>query len=381
MKVSLLVRSSSIPTDENFKVLLSAEQTVGDLKQVIEKEHPASPRARSMRVIWRGRLLKDTLQLSSLHAGEDPDAPRPEIIHSVVHFVADVTVKMQGVAGHSKSHGKKKEGGEAHVEQDRHAGSASIEHCQAAPHSLPTPSVIPLGSTFQYVLIDGAPYVVERRAHAAHRPARSNLVYPEQQAASGGLDMQEFNARMLAQHRTTQQTGHVPVNDQGIQRDRAGDNLNNAQAHHPLADVFRNLTFGNIWSVIWVLLRLLLFVVVFAHDASWDRMFLLAMLIAGFVFLRSEWAQQRLAWLQQYERRMGAARPGADDRARDPPVADQMDANGDWHPDADQAQLHNQQQEQQREFSALEKARALVIALFTTLIPAEPFHVPAPAEE
>ncbi|KAJ1643993.1 hypothetical protein LPJ64_004281 [Coemansia asiatica] len=393
MKVSLLVRSSSVPTEENFRVVLNGELTVRELKQMIEKEHPAAPRARGMRVIWRGRLLKDTEKLSSLYVEEEPDAEQPETIHSVVHFVvADVVAKMASMASSSKSQGKKKENEGAHVELGRHAGGVGVGRSQEAPRLLPTPSVIPLGSMFQYVLIDGVPYVAERSAQSAYGLMRSG----RQGASAGGLDMHEFNARMLAQRREAerqqqqqQQSGHVPADGQMDQ---------NAQPLHPLADVFRNLTFGNIWSVIWVLLRLLLFVVVFAHDASWERMFLLSMLVAGFLILRSQWVQQQLALLRQYDRRMGAAGRNADANANananadadaaggygGPQMVDQQGVNGDWHPEREQQvwQEQDQDQEQQRrEFSALEKARALVIALFTSLIPAEPFHVPAPADD
>ncbi|KAJ1818393.1 hypothetical protein LPJ56_001832 [Coemansia sp. RSA 2599] len=386
MKVDILVRSPSIPTKDGFAVVLDAEQTVKELKQAIEREHPSSPRARNMRVIWRGRLLKDTMQLSSMRLEEDADGEQPEIIHSVVHFVTDVAANVQSMAGNGKSQGKRKEDAEVYAEAGGHAGGVNVGQCQAAPHSLPTPSVVPLGSMFQYVLIDGAPYVAERRAlPSAYESTRPGLFQPGQQAGSTGLDMHEFNARMLAQYRAAQnqQNQHQRQWEsragQIDQRNLGGDNPNNINAHHPLADVFRNLTFGNIWSVIWVLLRLLLFVVVFAHDASWERMFLLSMLVAGVLVLRSQWVQQRLAWLRQHDQRMRAA--GRADGA--PTGREQQGVNGDWPPEEFEQARRQQQQQQQppREYSALEKARALVIALFTSLIPAEPFHVPAPAED
>ncbi|KAJ1744195.1 hypothetical protein LPJ68_000255 [Coemansia sp. RSA 1086] len=113
-----------------------------------------------------------------------------------------------------------------------------------------------------------------------------------------------------------------------------------------LGEMIRGFGFGTVWGFFWTLMRMLLLIVVLAHDASMERILALVLVVVLVVVLRSPWAQQYLQQLQH----INVDRP--------------------------QQQQQTEQQEtgegQPREYSALEKARALVIALFTSLVPSEP---------
>ncbi|KAJ1719936.1 hypothetical protein LPJ53_005379 [Coemansia erecta] len=298
-------------------------QTFKELKHTIEQEHPAAPRARDMRVIWKGRVLSDSGLVSSLYTG-DPELPAPSVVHSVVHFVVSV------------------------------------------------PASIPGATKDDMVQKNGTPYLVERKAQIEQRiGSRLGPFGYGSQPASGSLDISEFNSRMINQHREARQQRQADPG-QGINAGRDNNNgnrnRNNWQQQHPLAHAFRNITFDGVWSVIWLLLRGLLFLVVFAHDASWERVLMLLALVYFFMLLRTDWVQRRLQLLRQYQRNdIGNADNTNDGEGRGRDGAD--------------IGLQPENGQPQREFTALEKARALVIALFTSLIPAEPFQAPIPVGE
>ncbi|KAJ1986338.1 hypothetical protein GGI04_006199, partial [Coemansia thaxteri] len=169
-------------------------------------------------------------------------------------------------------------------------------------------------------------------------------------------------ARLMALNRTRgangagQQRPAVAAPDPRARRPAHANPNNRA----PLANVLRNLNFSAIWSVGWMLLRMLLLVVVFAHDASLDRMLALAIVVACIFALRTAWVQDHVQWLHQHNNYIDA-------NVSDEGVSDS--------PASSPARRHHHQ------FTAWEKARALVVALFTSLVPVEPFQAPAIEEE
>ncbi|KAJ2374552.1 hypothetical protein GGI05_007271, partial [Coemansia sp. RSA 2603] len=169
MKFQILIRSPSVPTPEDFTVLLTDVQTFKDLKQTIEREHPAAPRARDMRLIWKGRVLTDEALVSTLYTG-DPELPAPLVVHSVVHFVVSVSTSLPQAPKDGMTHKSQKmtcsRDGEAVADASASSSTANNRVNSSSssnvgqtthPYLLPTPSVVPLGNSFQYIMMDGTP--------------------------------------------------------------------------------------------------------------------------------------------------------------------------------------------------------------------------------
>ncbi|KAJ2439081.1 hypothetical protein GGF42_008078 [Coemansia sp. RSA 2424] len=325
--VQLLVRSPSVATADDFSVDIGVEQSISELKQKIEGSHQASPLAREMRIIWKGRELRDTDTVRSIYV--DEEASEAQTVHFVLSSPA-----LTGRPGRSEAKGSVEE----RVVEERAAEESVAEESVAGP------SVVPLGNQFQYVLVDGTPYLMVLR--------------PQQEQAGGvGSEtgdvqaLQRLNAHLEQRNRMLQELEETSSrlsrlmalnrarDGRGGARDAAAGGGGGAELGHPLGDVLRNVNFGAIWSVGWMLLRMLLLVVVFAHDASLGRVLALAVAVACFFALRSAWVQQCLAWLAQHNSHAAA------DRRR-------------------------------RQFSVWEKTRALVVALLTSLVPSEPLQAP-----
>ncbi|KAJ2721016.1 hypothetical protein GGI07_004255 [Coemansia sp. Benny D115] len=360
MQVKLLVRSSSVPTADTFTVTLNVDQTTRDVKQAIEREHPHTPRARDMRIIWKGRLLNDADVLQDLVSNE----PETEVYHTVVHFVLSVPMGSRTLL-------KKKEPERKRVDKGK---SAERKEQTGTPlASVPTPSVIPLGCPFQYILVDGTPYLVQLKSHLQRPQQQQPLSY-------ANFNTSAYTAPAVA----TPEDGHNMYNgrldqqqqqQQRVQRRQAGQN--DRQRHQQLQGVqldeveqrrARYLDFNVIWNVGWLMLRVLLFVAVFAHDASFERLFLLVAVVSLFILFRSEWAQERLRLLRQPNN----GRNGDQRRRRN--VVDHRDVDDD-ESDMDEGD------DEGREYTAMEKAKALFIALFATFIPSEPIHPPMNIDE
>ncbi|KAJ2359015.1 hypothetical protein H4S02_012276, partial [Coemansia sp. RSA 2611] len=81
--VKILVRSPSVSTPDNFSVHVGLEQSVEDIKRSIEASHKASPLARDMRIIWKGRVLEDADLVKSIYA--DEEAPEAQTVHFVLN--------------------------------------------------------------------------------------------------------------------------------------------------------------------------------------------------------------------------------------------------------------------------------------------------------
>ncbi|KAJ1903616.1 hypothetical protein LPJ81_002961 [Coemansia sp. IMI 209127] len=391
--VQILIRSPSVSTPDDFTVDAEPEHTIAELKAAIEKTHDASPPARHMRVIWRGRILHDSSIVGDLYEeSDDPfdlqtvhfvlNAPAAEGATSRPQKTAPVIVKGKSRADISNP-GTYPGNGKMNASYDSGADSSSSSshgsRTQSLSHNSKTASgasVTPLGSPFQYVLVDGVPYLMEIKEPNADRSSGS----AEDAAARGsGRILLKAYADLVTRQsalegrlrrvlepngRTAEATGEeggntganggagavreararANQNRQADNADRANDNENRGG---PLPNVLRGFGMDAVWNVGWVLLRVLLLVVVLAHDASLERMAVLVLLVAGIMAFRS-------AWMQQIVRQLNTFNNYTEERANE-----------------------NAAEDRRRDYSTIEKARALIIALVTSLIPSEPLQAPA----
>ncbi|KAJ2381633.1 hypothetical protein GGI23_007539, partial [Coemansia sp. RSA 2559] len=237
-------------------------------------------------------------------------------------------------------------------------------------------SVTPLGRPFQYVLVDGVPYLMEIKEPnadrssgaaedaAAHGPGRILLkAYADLVTRQSAIESR-LRRVLEPNGRTAEATGEEGDNpgtngragivreararaNQDRQADHANGANNNENRGGPLPNVLRGFGMDAVWNVGWVLLRMLLLVVVLAHDASLERVLVLALLVAGIMAFRS-------AWMQQMVRQLNTFNNYTEERANEIATEDRR-----------------------RDYSTIEKARALIIALVTSLIPSEPLQAPA----
>ncbi|KAJ2073524.1 hypothetical protein GGH13_001941 [Coemansia sp. S155-1] len=365
--VQILVRSPSVTTPDDFSVHVELEQSIADLKQSIEASHHASPLAQGMRIIWKGRVLEDTDLVRSIYADEEASEAQ------TVHFVLNSPVSIASASRKLLSRGDMTSSLlTPPTDRQEHSSHAESLKRQGEPQ----PSVVPLGNQFQYVLVDGIPYLMVLKPVGATQPGALNLVQQQQQqqklsstlAGESSDEMQtierlntylEMRNRMLQELEETSERlerlmtlNRARAQRGGVRaRQVANNDAGNADNGHPLADVLRNLNFRAIWSVGWMLLRMLLFVVVFAHDASLDRILMLTIVVCCFFALRSPLVQQHLMWLNQLNNYIDVQTHGddADNRGR-------------------------------RQFTVWERSKALAIGLFTSLVPSEPFQPPVVEE-
>ncbi|KAJ1666153.1 hypothetical protein EV178_002549 [Coemansia sp. RSA 1646] len=389
--VQILIRSPSVSTPDNFTVHVELGHTIEELKAAIEKTHDASPPARHMRVIWRGRILQDSSIVGNLY--EESDDPSDlQTIHFVLNMsVGEGATKMPkkavpDIAGDSTAdsstgkpllsveseHTKPSSKGKMNANCASVAGPSSSRTQNISHHSATTSgaSVTPLGAPFQYVLVDGMPYLMEIK-----EPNDSRLSSSAEDAAARGsgrillkayADLVTRQAAIESRLRHVLEThGHATgaegerhgtegaraAREEGARdsQDRQADDNNNNnddENRGPLPNVLRGFGMDAVWNVGWVLLRMLLLVVVLAHDASLERVIVLALIIAGIMAFRS-------AWIQQMVRQLNTYNNYAEERAND-----------------------NAAEDRRRDYSTIEKARALVVALVTSLIPSEPLQAP-----
>ncbi|KAJ2081320.1 hypothetical protein H4R24_002439 [Coemansia sp. RSA 988] len=385
VKADLLIRSPSIDTPTGFRIHASMEQTISEVKAAIEREHSQSPSSRDMRIIWKGRILQDTISVRNLCEDESTGE---WCLQQTLHFVLGVPVsprppmdKQQATlpAAQPAPETGSSSGAPAECAYMRRSATAAL------------PTVVPLGNRFQYVLVDGVPHLMELRPPV---PTRSSGL----QQLSEPPILNRYGASTTTYGMRAAPPGHLPgpagarafsrLYDRAIARTheaglhssrlRQGPDVQAARPPGtaggaaggvgaaavppaaaegaevrrreganavPLADLLRGFGFSTVWSFFMVVLRLLLLVVVLAHDASMERLFALVCVIAIVAALRSSWVHRHMEWLYDFNR--GTAHPSAE------------------------------QHEEPREYSVLEKARALVIALFTSLMPSEPFQIPA----
>ncbi|KAJ1831957.1 hypothetical protein LPJ63_003893 [Coemansia sp. RSA 2711] len=362
-RVELLVRSPSVATADDFKISMHLEQTISDVKAAIEQRHQAMPLARNMRIIWKGRILKDQDLVSTIY-DTDEWSSAVQTVHFVMSTPVDVPkAKLQQrppPTTHSECLGSGSASKSAMDSQNPwHGLDAGGAEAETAP-STRMPTVVPLGNQFQYVLVDGVPYLMEQKPQTQ---TRSTYAEPPAALAAGPTDRHDTPARghemqmrlmgrantyanAMARYDQLRDAGAAanvrePLRAEAELRRREPNHENAAQ----LADMIRGFGFNTVWSFVWMLLRMLLLVVVLAHDASMGRMLMLLAVIATVMVLRSAWAQQYLQRLNELNIGGGGG--------------------------------HAPEPGEQREYSALEKARALVIGLVTSLVPAEPFNIPA----
>ncbi|KAI9502161.1 hypothetical protein BX070DRAFT_253493 [Coemansia spiralis] len=415
--IEVFVCSPSISTPSQFKVYVESGQTVLELKAAIEKEHHASPPARHMRLIWRGRILKDSSLVKELVANEGGSS---DIL--AVHFVLNMPM---GLLDEEVSHSKSQnacsstmqprtnnndglrqraassfiststtDGVEKSAEQSQNpkeqpassslngshnsvADSSNSSHtqnaCSARQPPLAASAALPLGNPFQYVLVDGMPYLMEMKSSASSRSSEAADVAsqgPGRILLKAYADLVTRQSTLEARLRRMAESGSRVAGTEagsGTERNNADTNgaAQDGNAHNaggnnvlengiPLPDALRGFGMDAMWNVMWFLLRMLLLVVVFAHDASLERMLLLVLLIGGVVLFRSPWVQQRL-------QQLNAGNNYIDERST---TQGARDADG------------GDARDRQREYSTLEKAKALVVALVTSLIPSEPLQAP-----
>ncbi|KAJ2474645.1 hypothetical protein IWW56_005779 [Coemansia sp. RSA 2131] len=325
--IELLIRSPSVATPDDFKIRVHSEQTISDVKTAIEQEHQATPLARHMRIIWKGRILRDEDSVKVIYESDERTA-RAQTVHFVLNAPDMARV----------------------ITQKAESSSLSAQE---------QPVVVPLGNQFQYVLVDGVPYLRETRSLAYAQStfgAQQRMPAVETQADRDAVARAHaLQMRLMGQARGLDAVNAMTQYDQ--LREPARLNVREArpnvqEAARPdvrreanenaaqLAEMIRGFGFNTVWSFVWMLLRMLLLVVVLAHDASMGRMLVLAMAVLAVVVVRSAWAQQQLQRLSFGE--------------------------------------HAEEEAEQREYTVVEKARALVVALVTSLVPSEPFQIPAP---
>ncbi|KAJ1729239.1 hypothetical protein LPJ61_003623 [Coemansia biformis] len=356
----LLVRSPSVATRDDFSVCVPLGGRISDVKAAIESGHEASPSARDMRIIWKGRILEDSDPVKAIY-----DSERATGVQTL-HFVLSTPVAQtspaagpgsQSVRGtgshtptqrrHSHSHdgdgdGSSSDGGEG----------SPLEATAAAADEGNQPTVVPIGRMFQYVLVNGVPHLLAVEQPATSLGDAQSSEQHERRPAPGERAervraFEALCARFQEQHRALQQ--ELELMRERIVNTRRGNNeaLDNTRQ---LAGMLQGVGFSAVWSFCWLLLRMLLVVLVIAHDASLERVFALACVITAVAILRSSWLRQQMRALRRPEQAFG----GQGRHEPQPPP-----------------------EQGAREYSALEKARALLVALVTSLVPAEPFQLPA----
>ncbi|PIA15126.1 hypothetical protein COEREDRAFT_82322 [Coemansia reversa NRRL 1564] len=389
LRAELLIRSPSVDTPANFSIHASMEQTISEVKAAIEREHSLSPSSRDMRIIWKGRILQDTICVRGICEDESTGE---RCLQQTLHFVLGIPMSPRSPIQQQQQKRTTPLPATQSALETATSSAASTEGThmrRGATAALPT--VVPLGNQFQYVLVDGVPHLMELRSRVPTRggdlrhlaPAPSVNHYGtattthEMRATSPGHPPGSAGARAFSQlyDRAMARAREAGLHSGGL---RPGAEVQDARATEtaggaaagigaaaapapadaaevrrregvnavPLADLLRGFGFSTVWSFFLMVLRVLLLVVVLAHDASMDRLFALVCVIAIVAALRSPWMHRHMQWLNDFNR--DAAQPTAE-----------------------------QQHEPPREYSALEKARALFIALFTSLVPSEPFQIPA----
>ncbi|KAJ1659554.1 hypothetical protein GGF38_004061, partial [Coemansia sp. RSA 25] len=249
--VQLLVRSPSVATADDFSVDIGVEQSISELKQKIEGSHQASPPAREMRIIWKGRELRDTDTVRSIYV--DEEASEAQTVHFVLSSPA-----LTGRPGRGEAKG-------------------SVKEESVAEESVAGPSVVPLGNQFQYVLVDGTPYLMVLRPQQEHAGGVGSEAGDVQTLQRLNAHLEQRNRMLQELEETSSRLSRLMALNRardgrgGARGAAAGGGGGGAELGHPLGDVLRNVNFGAIWSVGWMLLRMLLLVVVFAHDASLGR--------------------------------------------------------------------------------------------------------------
>ncbi|KAJ2909629.1 hypothetical protein GGI21_001690 [Coemansia aciculifera] len=353
--VRLLVRSPSVATPDNFSVDIGVEQSISELKQTIEGRHQASPLAREMRIIWRGRVLPDTDTIKSICTDEET------LEAQTVHFVLNSPVKATYVPRRQQRHVGESDmvsppltPSTSKQEQHKRAEADSAESNSTQGKEF-RPSIVPLSNQFQYVLVNGVPYLMVLQADTLGQQQQQQLSAAlVSEGSSETQTLGRLNSHLEMRNRMLQELEETSERlERLMARNRTRDRVqrdgdvrvrraaaNEVENEHPLADVQRNFNFGAIWNVGWVLLRMMLLILVFAHDASLSRIMVLVAAVGCIYLLRDPRVQQHLAWLNQHN----------------PNQVDDDD--------------HRQQQH----FSIWEKTKALAIALLTSLVPSEPFQ-------
>ncbi|KAJ2539412.1 hypothetical protein EV175_006348 [Coemansia sp. RSA 1933] len=397
--VHLLVRSPSVTTPDDFTVDVEAEHSIAEVKEIIEKTHSASPPARHMRVIWRGRILEDSSSVGDLY-GESDDLSDVQTVHFVLRVAVanggasskaqktESIISREGVSreadGRSEKPTTAKGKMNASYESVAESSQSEYQNSAAAAATLGT-NVMPLGNAFQYVFVDGVPYLMELKEGQTASSQPSSSAEDLAARGSGRILLKAYADLVTRQSAIENRLRHVleasghtysdgetgegsnrggnednraaagEERGRANQQRRAGNNINNNNVNEnilPIPNVLRGFGMDAAWNRGWMLLRLLLLVVVLAHDASLERMLVLVLLAAGVMVFRS-------AWMQHMVRQLNAFNNTNNNNNA------QEDAAGD----------------RRRDYSTIEKARALVVALVTSLIPSEPLHAPAAAVE
>ncbi|KAJ1932320.1 hypothetical protein FBU59_006411, partial [Linderina macrospora] len=293
----LLVRSPSVNTPDNFKISIGTDMHIGEVKQEIERQHPSSPRAHDMRVIWKGRILNDDYPVMKIyeHGNEQvEEAPEPQTVHFVLN--TPISVPKQPTVSAAKQ-----------AETQRKAAPLAADSGKEGVSAGNT-AIVPLGNQFQYVLVNGVPYLMELSPLGHTMPTMSPEALDSEDDEDDDTPIGDILARsttMLSQYQRMQRllTETHELMDRMDARQNGGGNNQGARVadqHHqhgvPL-DMFRSINFSAIWNAAWLLLRMALLVAVFAHDASWERLILLGAMVLGFVILQSRGVREGFARL------------------------------------------------------------------------------------
>lgn len=339
--VKFYIQSPSVSIPPGFNVNIDAGHTVLELKQTIEREHFASPPANDMRIIWRGRILEDAEVIESLQGNSDTENLRYHQVvgantleETVVHFVLSTPMNI------TQSPICNKQNNSSSIIAKGKSSAVSYEATNAgnterrkglAKATLP---VVPLGNRFQYVLMNGQPYLME--------------LDPNNNGLDWSKEAKESTATAAGTDGPAQQQQNQHRNDRANDPGRAGGN---AQIPPMIQQMWQNLRRQSMTRILWMVLRLLLVLFVLGHDASMKRVMVLAGIAGVYVAMRTAWLQQQLQRLNNWQQ--------------------QTRQNGNEDED--------EQQEEMREFTAWEKAKALIVALFATLVPEEPLNGAAAA--
>ncbi|KAJ2711926.1 hypothetical protein H4R19_003016 [Coemansia spiralis] len=343
----LVVRSPSVATRDDFGVWVPLGGRISDVKAAIERGHEASPPAHGMRLIWKGRILEDEDPVARMY--ESGLAADTQTVHFVLSTPATYTVPAAGASRRPASSS---------------SSSSSCGHDDSANQGgLPVAAgrgaeMVPLSSQFQYVLVDGVPYLWALPAGAgagtdghSTRPAAA----VEQQED----DSDRVRRQMIDDALESDRASRQMVDDarervreiQQIQERLLGGRQGNrgvamGENGVPFMDMLRGAGLGQVWSFVWLLLRMLLVVLLFAHDTPLPRLLMFAFIItAATLIIQVVWEFRRIDQIEQDLANYRAQ------YVQQPP------------PDGPPAE---------RQYSALQKAWALLAALVTSLVPAEP---------
>ncbi|KAJ1922231.1 hypothetical protein H4219_000093 [Mycoemilia scoparia] len=433
--LTLQICNANALAPDYITVHVDRSASVRQLKQLIQQSHPEHPPQGQMRLFYRGREFVDEEHLGTIeHENTNGISPSIPTMHMFVsfwvseskHLEPTTTTDNRNCQGNNPASSDSGSVQVAHntgiaennSTQKASASSSTNKDCNGntpgnntregvifarpkGPGSIPhedkdtgtscydfasgQQALTQLGPAFQYVLINNQPYLMEIPQNYYQRiPAQSNPLHPHDTSSlsiSHSNLQHIINTLTMLSSRNTEAHDHPRSTQESAQSqdnaNNAGQDAENEQPNDPdnaqngnrrlVARVqFRvNINFSTLWNVLWLLLRIAFFVAMIAHDVNWERLALLAALAIG-VFL---WGGRRIP---EPDQRIDPNRNQEQNEDREVVQGDHAANQGLRH-DSDNVQEETDQQP----LTLWSKARALLTAFVSSIIPNEPLRAPA----